>query len=542
MAERLFLIDTYGFVFRAYHARARSGAPPMRTSSGLSTEAIYIFHNMMRRLTAAHKPDYMAAIFESQKKTFREEAFTAYKANRTEMPPDLREQLPYIRKILEAQQVPILQYDGFEADDVIGAIASQAAGRGIEVMIVSSDKDMLQLVNDHVRMLNPMKDDFIYDAAAAEEFMGVPPRAVADLLALKGDAIDNIPGAPGIGEKGAKELIVRFGSVEAAIARAAEITKKTQRESLQNNRDQILLSKQLATIDCTVPVEWSLESLRIAEGDKVRLRQLYRELEFFSLLKELGPAGEQAGGDWASLETEEAVREYLAGLSKDQPAAMLLGNPAEGQLAFDAVFGVAHAAQAGRAIPQELFGALQPWLGDAAMPKITHDWKSLLLELTRREIPVAGVVRDLMLESFLLSPDSAAADLGKLSERYLDRTLAGAVERRAACMLELAEFLDQQMAGRPGVQALYREVELPLARVLARMEEIGVCVATSQLASLSGRMDIEVQRLTAEIHELAGHGFNINSPQQLGKVLFEEMGLPVPVKYGKGKQISTAAE
>src|ERR1035437_9286767 len=216
--SRLFLIDSFGFIFRAYHARARSGAPPMRTGAGTSTEAIYIFHNMVRRLIAKEKPEYLAAIFESEGPTFRDEAFAAYKANRTETPPDLLEQIPWIRKTLEAMRIPVLEFPGFEADDVIGTSSKRAIEQHAdEVIIVSSDKDMLQLVNDRVRMLNPMKNDMVYDAAATEEFMGVRPDQVADLLALKGDTVDNIPGAPGIGEKGAKDLIERFGSAEGAL-------------------------------------------------------------------------------------------------------------------------------------------------------------------------------------------------------------------------------------------------------------------------------------------------------------------------------------
>src|SRR6202050_3234181 len=208
---RLFLIYSNVVIFRAYHARARSGAPPMRTTTGLSTEAVFIFHNMVRKLRASYQPEYIAAIFESGK-TFREEAYAGYKANRTEMPPDLGEQIPYIRRLLEAMRIPVLQYAGFEADDVIGAMARRAS-EDFDVVIVSSAKDMLQLVDERVHMFNPVKEDVWYDPATAEEYMGVKPAQVADLLALMGDSIDNIPGAPGIGEKGALALIQRFGSV-----------------------------------------------------------------------------------------------------------------------------------------------------------------------------------------------------------------------------------------------------------------------------------------------------------------------------------------
>src|SRR5215467_10556250 len=264
---RLFLIDSFGFIFRAYHARARSAAPPMRTSTGLSTEAIYIFNNMLRKLAKEHQPAYIAAVFESGEPTHRVQEFAEYKANRVETPPDLLDQIPHIERILGAMRIPILRYRGFEADDVIGTIAHRAEAEGFDVVIVSSDKDMLQLVNAHVSMFNPAKDDAWYDPAKVKEFMGVHPTQIADLLALMGDSVDNIPGAPGIGEKGARELIGRFGSVEAAMANAAEVKQKKYSQSLQNNTDVIRLSKRLATIATDVPIEFTLESVKARDFD-----------------------------------------------------------------------------------------------------------------------------------------------------------------------------------------------------------------------------------------------------------------------------------
>ena len=246
--QKLFLIDSFGFIFRAYHARARSGAPPMRTSTGFSTEAVYIFNNMLRKLSKQYSPTYIAAVFESSAPTHRVQEFAEYKANRTEMPPDLFDQIPFVRRVLEAMRIPILEYPGFEADDVIGTLARRAEAAGLDVVIVSSDKDMLQLVNERVSMLNPAKDDEWYDPEKVKTFLGVRPDQVADLFALKGDAVDNIPGAPGIGDKGARDLIERFGSLNAALERAAEVEKKTYRESLQNNVERIRMSQRLATI------------------------------------------------------------------------------------------------------------------------------------------------------------------------------------------------------------------------------------------------------------------------------------------------------
>src|SRR5580658_6593881 len=315
---RLFLIDSFGFIFRAFHARARSGAPPMRTAKGLQTEAVYIFHNMVRRLKTAYSPEYLAAVFESEGPTFRDEAFASYKANRTETPPDLLQQIPWIRKTLEAMRIPILEYPKFEADDVIGTLARRGAELGVEVVIVSSDKDMLQLVNDQVRMLNPMKDDMWFDPAETEKFMGVKPAQVADLLALQGDTVDNIPGAPGIGEKGAKDLILRFGSVENALEHAAEVEKRTYRESLQNHREQILLSKRLATIHCDVPISWSLESVAVQAPDVSALRELYKTLEFSSLLRELAPAEKApVDRDYAQLEDQASLDSWLGSNAAD---------------------------------------------------------------------------------------------------------------------------------------------------------------------------------------------------------------------------------
>ena len=308
---RLYLIDTFGFIFRAYHARARSGAPPMRTATGLSTEAVFIFHNMLRKLMTTFKPDYIAAIFESTAPTFRSEQFAGYKANRTEMPPDLVEQIPYIRRLIETMRIPVLEFSGYEADDVIGAIAWREPAKPLEVVIVSSDKDMLQLVNKRVFMLNPMKDDEWYDEAKVEEFMGVKPSQVADLLALKGDAIDNIPGAPGIGDKGARDIIAKFGSVEEALNRAVEVERKMYRESLQNNRAQIELSKQLATIQTGIPLEWDLAALRTQPPDASALKPLYKELEFFSLLKDLPPEDDSATRDYSILDDAAKIQRWL---------------------------------------------------------------------------------------------------------------------------------------------------------------------------------------------------------------------------------------
>ncbi len=539
-APRLFLIDSFGFIFRAYHARSRSGAPPMRTSTGLSTEAVYIFHNMLRKLLAEQKPEYIAAIFESTGPTFREEAFAEYKANRSEMPVDLSEQIPYVRRILEALRVPILEYTGFEADDVIGTLSRRALDSGVDVVIVSSDKDMMQLVNERVSMFNPVKEDAFYDPAGVEQFMGVPPGKVADLLALKGDAIDNIPGAPGIGDKGARDLILRFGSVEQAIEHAEEVERKMYRESLKNYRDQILLSKRLAAIDTNVPIEFDLGAVAAAAPDTDALKPLYRELEFFSLLRELSAGDGLESSDFRQLDSEEAVRAYLDAIPEGAAFAIALKGGGEGELDL-AMLGLSSKAGEGRVISAPLIAAARGALEDESRPKIGHDIKSLMLALERFGVSPRGFTDDIMIYGFLLSADPSGCSLETLAEKYLARTLRGGAEHGAEAAFVLAEELRPQIESN-GLRELYESIELPLAPVLARMARTGIRIAPDQLLKLSESMDHELQRLTTEIHALAGKPFNINSPQQLGKVLFEELGLPAPVKYGKGKTISTAAD
>src|SRR6266478_5057134 len=322
------------FIFRAYHAMARQR--PMSTKTGVPTAATFVFVNMLRKLRADFAPEHLASVFDVAGPTFRDEQASAvtsvrkfdiktqtfkdveylgYKAQRKEMPHDLVQQVPYIRRALEAYRIPILESRGFEADDVIGTLARKAAAQSFHVLVVSSDKDMLQLVNDKVCVLNPPKDNLICDAAKVEEILGVPPSKVVDVMALRGDSVDNIPGAPGIGDKGSVDLIQRFGSVEQALEHAAEVEKKTYRESLQNNRDNILYSKQLVTIDTDVAVELDVAAMKAGDPDVESLRALFAELEFTSLLKELLPVVEMKERDYREIKSESEFDEYLRGLS-----------------------------------------------------------------------------------------------------------------------------------------------------------------------------------------------------------------------------------
>jgi DNA polymerase-1 len=537
---RLFLIDSFGFIFRAYHARARSAAPPMRTSTGLSTEAVFIFNNMVRKLLKEHHPTYIAAIFESSEPTHRLQEFPEYKANRTEMPLDLVEQIPYVRRVIEAMSIPILEYPGFEADDVIGAIARRAENQGVEVVIVSSDKDMLQLVNERVSMLNPAKDDTWYNPAKVKEFMGVEPSQVADLLALMGDTVDNIPGAPGIGEKGARDLLARFTSVEELLERAGEVERKMHRESLQNNVERIRMSKRLATIETGVPIEFSLEAVKARPCDEGLLKSIYKDMEFHSLLKELGPAEDTRARDYGCIAGPDELHAWLAAVPSGVPVAVAISRSAEGEFALDTI-GLAWRSGEARAVAGENLSHLKPWLEDAGVSKIACDVKSALLELGRMGIDARGFDHDAMLYAFLLDADPSGCALEEQARRRFDLKLGPSPEQHADITLEIWNQLSPAVDSR-GLRELYATMELPLTHVLARMERTGVRIDSTELARLSQLMEGEIARLTAEIHALAGKPFNIASPQQLGRVLFEDLKLPAPVKYGKGKTTSTAAD
>jgi len=591
------------FIFRAYHAMARQRS--MSTKTGLPTAAIYVFVNMLRKLRQDFSPQYLAAVFDVAGPTFRDEQaeavtsirkfdiktqtfteveYKGYKANRAAMPEDLVQQVPYIRRALEAYRIPILELARFEADDVIGTLARRAAEASHPVYVVSSDKDMMQLVNDKVQILNPPKDNLICDAAKVEEILGVPPERVVDVMALRGDAIDNIPGAPGIGDKGSVEIIQRFGTVEQALEHAAEVEKKTYRESLLNNRETILFSKSMATIDTNVPIELDVESMRAGEPNLDDLRALFTELEFTSLLKELLPVVEvsetryseakaaadvedvveavAAGGALAVAveqegpavapeeeekeeEVQDAQMSLMGGLRGPMPGSMgrALPEPAARRVAISAAAGSAAIVKLDSGGAAE---KLRSVLTNAAVPKALHDYKAAIHALNPRGasplgIPLAGVRHDPMLYSYLLDPTYSSHRLADVALRRFNLKLANELAESADITGRLAGALRSDVE-QAGLVRLYEEMDLPLVPVLARMEQAGVKIDTAALAQMSIEFEREIAAKAKEIYEVAGMEFNVGSPKQLGDVLFNRMNLPKPVKYGKGRTISTAVD
>jgi DNA polymerase-1 len=598
----IFLLDSMSFIFRAYHAMQRQR--PMSTRNGVPTAATYVFVNMINKLRRDFAPHYFAAIFDTTAPVFRDEraksmtsvrkfniktqqfdevAYEGYKANRTEMPADLAQQIPYIRRSLEAFHIPIIQYEGFEADDVIGTLAHKAERAGHKVYIVSNDKDMLQLVTEQVLVLNPAKDNLVLDRATVEQTLGVPPERVIDVMALRGDSIDNIPGAPGIGDKGSVELIQQFGSLDAALDRADEVKRKTYRESLQNNRDNILMSKELVTIHCSVPVDLELERMQTQEPDVAAARALFNELEFTTLLKELAPAVDATRAELFTTPTdEEFARFFTAALNGfaiamdvtflealteqvsesqveavEEEAPMLrnlslldaVEDAEREEAAAEREHFVAVSAEAGRALRISLGSAhgvgLKALLEDAAVPKTVHDLKATLRSLENHGIAIANVRDDLMLYSYLINPTHAAHRLADVVARFTSSPLSETGDRQlpeqAAAIQALAATMRSDVEAMKALE-IYKTIDMPLVAVLLGMERTGVRIDVNVLNVLAKDLNAEMSQVSEQIFEQAGQRFNLNSPKQLGDVLFNQMKLPKPLKYGKGKVVSTAQD
>jgi DNA polymerase I len=545
--KKLFLVDAMNTIFRAFFAPMSQ----LNSPQGIPTKVPYLFSNMLRKLAKEHSPDYLAVVFDTREPTFRDKLFDKYKAQRPPMPEELSVQLPYVRRMCEAMRLPILEFDGFEADDVMGALAKQAAQAGLEVFLVTGDKDMMQLVGGKVRVLRPgagpNKTDLVVDETKVEELMGVPPKKVADVMALMGDSIDNIPGAKGIGEKGARELITRFGSAEAALERAKEVEGKRYREALENSREAVLMSKQLAIIDTNAPVKLVLGDLARREPDVDALRAIYTELGFSSLLRDLPAASTaaEAASDTGSLDTPAALKKYLSSLPKKTEVAVWL-TLAEGERETDgfgtqiAAVEISPAAGVSRIAKldpnAEMLGALGEFLRDPGRPKIVHDPK--LTELLAG--PVAGIHHATMLYSYLLRPTTSKHSLADAVLRQENVTLSGAPGEHADHLQRIAPLLRKEVEAQ-GLAKLYETIDLPLAPVLASMERHGVRVDRKALAKMSATMEREIRALEKTIWKLAGSEFNINSPQQLAEILFDKMNLMLGGRR-RSKPRSTAAD
>ncbi|HXC48643.1 MAG TPA: DNA polymerase I [Candidatus Sulfotelmatobacter sp.] len=564
-AKKLFLVDAMAHIYRAFYAPMNR----MNAPSGIPTKVPFLFANIVRRLLKDYQPEYVAIVFDTRQPTFRDKLFEKYKAQRPPMPDEMSVQLPYVRRLCEAMRLPILELDGYEADDVIGTMAKKAAANEIDVLVVSNDKDMMQLVNPGVRILRTgsggAKADTIVDAAKVTEILGVPPQKVIDLMALLGDTVDNIPGAKGIGEKGATELIQKYGSVESALDHADEVTNKRYREALQQQREQVMMSKQLATIDLDVPLEVDLEKLKVREGDPTALAEFYRELGFNSLLKELlasGAGSEAAEGltpegvsykdsegqkkDYAQFANVEEFKAYLKKLPAKAELAVWLNletgeREAEGFGTRVAGIEVSQKEGEGRAVwadeKGEAMKALAAVVQDVKRRKIVHDPKLFQLLAGEGE----KIEHATQLYSYLLRPTTANHNFADVIFRQFNVPIGGGAGERADYLQKLAPVLRKEVDAQELV-GVYEKIDLPLSGVLAEMERVGILVDPDALAKMSHSMEKEVRRLEKEIWKLAGSEFNVNSPTQLAEILFDKLNLQPPARRGKGKVRSTAAD
>ncbi len=542
-------------IYRAFYApMLRMNAP-----SGMPTKVPFLFNNILKRILKDYRPEYLGIVFDPSGPTFRDKLFEKYKAQRQPMPDEMRVQLPYVKKLCEAMRMPILEMAGFEADDVIGTLAKKAAESDVEVLVVSNDKDMMQLVGRNVRTLRTgsggAKADVIVDEKRVEEILGVPPERVIDVMALMGDTVDNIPGAKGIGEKGATELIQKYGTVENALAHADEVPNKRYREALQQQREQVLLSKQLATISTDVPIEMDLAALEMRTPDIATLADLYRELGFNSLLRELGSEAfaaqavetEAAGKrDYAEFANVEEFSEWLKKVPAKKTLAIWLvldmnGRESEGYGTRIKGIEVSSEAGEGRLIwvdeREAAVKALEPVLKDAKRAKILHDAKLFQL-LTG---PTEKIEDATQLYSYLLRPTTGKHNFDEVMFRQFNVPVGGGAGERADGLQRLAPMLRAQVNEKK-LEPAYENIDLPLSGVLAEMERAGVRVDQQVLAEMSQSMEKEVRRLEKEIWELAGVEFNCNSPTQLAEILFDKLNLEPAAKRGRPKSRSTAVE
>ncbi len=568
--QRVILVDGSSLVFRAFFAIPSN----FQTSHGVPTNATYGFALMFRRILAGRQPTLGAVVFDAPGKTFRDEKYPKYKAQRPPMMRELREQIPWIKKVVGAHDFPQTSVSGYEADDVIGTLTRQALEEGHEVYIVSGDKDFAQLIGPHVRMVDTMKD-VTYDAELVRKKWGVAPNMFVEYLALVGDKADNIPGVPGVGPKTAKKLLERFGDLDTIRASTGELKGK-QKERLEEHADDARLSRELATIDCHVPLDelgLTLSDLEIPTVDRSKVDALYRELEFFSLLSGSDAAERAADADYEALSIDEAEA-FFQELGRDAPVAIRVLY--EGSAAHAVPVGVAFAgtSQRGRAryLPltesKRALPLLKTWAENAERHKIAHGARTQCCVLMAWGIDLQGVVGDTQVGSFLCDPTKDIPHrLDQVARSWLHRTVLtlqsvvspkgktarGKVRLTDVPVEQLIPYACQHVAAiaeawpkiasvveERGQLRYLEEISLPLAKVLARMQRVGISADPSVLDTLGTEFEKRKTEVEADIYALAGRDFNIGSPKQLGVVLFDELELPVIKRTKTG--YSTAAD
>jgi DNA polymerase-1 len=572
---QLFLIDGSSQMYRAYHAIRGLSGP-----DGRSTNAVYGFTTMLRKLLTDHKPEYIAASFDLAGPTFRDDLSKDYKANRAPMPSDLAEQIPLVHEACEALGVPILTSERYEADDVIGTLALQACRAGFDVAIVTGDKDFFQLVSEGIRVFNPRDEGTWYDANGVVQKFGVRPDQVVDVLALMGDTIDNIKGVPGIGEKGARDLIAAHGSLESLLGAASTISNKRYREGLLTYADSARESRELARIRTDVPVTFEADALRYRGPSRERCYALFSSLGFRTLVAEYAPTAETSARDYCVLTTLEEIDALVRSIreagrvgigvmatSGSAVRADLIGWSFSARPGSGCYIPLAHSglADTPNFSPADVFGRLGPVMSDPTVRKVAHDLKFVTIAFARAGVELRGADTDTMVLSYLLDATRSSHDIeGLVLERANYRAiseedltgrgakaislgqippgslLAYAAER-ADLPLVLAPKLREDVE-REKLERVYVDLEQPLIPVLAAIEQAGVKIDTDALAQQGRAMQAQLDELCGRIYGLAGCEFNINSPKQLSDVLFEKLNLQPGKKTGKTRVVSTAVD
>ncbi len=538
----LYLVDGSGYMFRAFHA-----IPPLNNSRGLPTNATYGFLRMVLKLLKDARPSHIAMVFDPPGKTFRDDLFESYKANRTAMPSDMGVQIPYIHRAVEALRMRQLTIEGFEADDVIGTLAIRAAREKFDCVIVTGDKDFKQIVGPHITLLDTMSDKRVSVREVREQF-GVDPTAVIDIMALMGDPIDNVKGLPGVGPKTASALIKHFGSLEALFAGLDRLEEtgirgaQKLRTLIAEHRGEVELARRLVRIETDVPLALAIEDLVWSGHDEKALADLMRELEFNTMLAELTPA--QRAAPASSIAEIHVGRDDLAAViaelagapriafnltagSDDAPILALGADGADGIESTGAAVLKLKAEGDARvfSIGPDLFAAAAALLAAPMPPKTCHDLKTHLALLRRYQIDLDGVDFDTMLAGFLINPGKTEPSLGDLYHQHLAPLTSGEPTGSEPALVEAIRTTLAPLIVEHDLNHLLHDIEIPVARVLAEMEGAGIGVDASALAAVSSEFGVELARLERECFELAGHPFNLNSPNQLRDVLFDELKL-----------------
>ena len=520
MPETLYLVDATSLLYRSFYA-----IRGLSTKGGKPTNAIFGTMKMAQKLMRDQKPEHVAFVFDLPGPTFRHEAFEAYKANRPETPKDLQEQVEPTKDLLRAMGLPLLELAGYEADDLIATAAEKARAAGWEVVIVTADKDLFQLVRPGVRVMHTKKEGELLDEKGVEELFGVPPERVIDVLALWGDPTDNIPGVPGIGEKGAKDLVREYGTLENVLAHAADVSRKAYREGLLQFAEQARFSRELATVRSDAPLPMELDQMRGREGDRARLESLYREFEFGSLLEE-APA-------------QPALQEVSAEQSELSGEAMkaLLDATSVGFSSFGESVWLSDGSK--------VFHVKKDELDRDAFSRLAlcaHDLKPFLRSIGPWDFDPGRGFLDSAIAFYMLDPSAKVPGVPALARDFLSTSCAdGDRPAEALLLARLREPLLQRLRSL-GMESLYVDVERPLVSILARMEATGIGVDIPYFRHLGSEMAESLKALEREIHSTAGVEFNVASPKQVGDVLFERLKLPVQKKTSKTKSYSTDNE